>query len=254
MDRATVVKDGVEILRELSLVMHEDEHVCILGPNGSGKSTIVSLIAGDQYALWRPRAPVRLFGEENWKLFELRARLGLVSDRLQTEHSRDETVGDVLLSAFFGSVGLPLRVRVLPEMREKAADVASFLGIAGLVDRRTSTLSSGEMRRVLVGRALVHDPGMLLLDEPFTSLDIAARQGFTRLLRALASRGHTILLVTHDLAEIPPEIERIVLIKEGAIFADGPKTDVLNSEIISRLYGIEVRVRREDGRYRTEVD
>ena len=100
IDRATVILDGFEVLKDISLSIREGEHLCLLGPNGCGKSTIVGLISGEVPALWRRSAPVRLFGEELWDLFALRGRLGIVSDRLQVRHSREESVGDVILSAF----------------------------------------------------------------------------------------------------------------------------------------------------------
>jgi iron complex transport system ATP-binding protein len=253
IDRATVLMSGTEVLKEISLVIREGEHLCLLGPNGSGKSSIVGLVSGDIPAVWRATPPVRLFGEELWDLFALRGRLGIVSDRLQLRHSRGETVMEVLLSAFFGSVGVPSRAEVTEGMRAKAAEVASFLGLSALLGRASSTLSSGEMRRVLLGRALVHDPEMLLMDEPYTSLDIAARHAFSLIVRSLAAKGHAIVLVTHDLAEIPPEIERVVMVKEGRILADGPRDELLRDETMSELYGIRLRVEREDGHCRAVV-
>jgi iron complex transport system ATP-binding protein len=250
LEHATLVRDGAELLRDFSLVMSRNEHVAILGPNGSGKSSLVGLISGEFFAYHREPAPVRLFGQSLWNLFELRHRLGIVSDRLQQRHSRDESVTDVLLSAFFGSVGLPLHVEATAEMREKAREAAAFLGISGLLDRSSSTLSSGEMRRLLVGRALVHEPEMLLLDEPYTSLDIAARHGFAGLVGSLAALGHAIVIVTHDISEIPSEVERVVLLKGGRVFADGPKAELLNSESLSELYGLRLTVFREGEGYR----
>jgi iron complex transport system ATP-binding protein len=254
IDRATVRRGEVEILEEISLSIRADEHLAILGPNGSGKSTIVGLIAGDVPAVYREPAPVRLFGETSWNLFELRERLGIVSDRLQTRQEASFTVMEVLLSAFFGSVGLPLRAEIAPEMYAKAKEVAAFLKVSNLLERDPATLSSGQMRRVLVGRALVHDPDMLLLDEPFTSLDIAARHRFSLLLRDLAARGHAIVLVSHELSEIPPEIERIVLVKNGRIHADGPKAEILTSTTISDLYGLDLHVERRGDGYHCSVD
>jgi iron complex transport system ATP-binding protein len=241
---ASAFRDGVEILKDFTLSIREGEHLCILGPNGSGKSTIVRLIEGDLHARYQEPSPLLLFGEENWKLYELRKRLGVVSDRLQMRHSRGELVADILLSAFFGSIGLPLYVDITEEMLSRVVETADFLGISRLLERSAATLSSGELRRVLVGRALVHEPGMLLLDEPFTSLDIAARRSFSQLLGKLAASGKALVLVTHELAEIPAAIERIVCIKDGRLFADGPKDELLRSELLSELYGIPLKVER----------
>jgi iron complex transport system ATP-binding protein len=249
IEDATVIRDGVTALRGINLRFKEGEHACILGPNGSGKSTIVKMISGDLSPLYREPAAIRLFGQERWELFALRSRLGIVSGDLQSAQARHESVLDTILSGFFGGVGLPLRVEASRTMVAKARGAAELLGVGSLLGRKACGLSSGEMRRVLVARALVHDPEMLLLDEPYGSLDIAARHYFGGRVRELAARGHAIILVTHELAEIPPEIDRIVLVKEGRIAADGPKRELLRSETISELFGIPLRVEADDGRY-----
>jgi iron complex transport system ATP-binding protein len=249
IEDATVIRDGVTALRGINLKFKEGEHACILGPNGSGKSTIVKMISGDLSPLYREPAAIRLFGQEHWELFALRSRLGIVSGDLQSAQARYESVLDTILSGFFGGVGLPLRVEASEAMIAKAREAADLLGLGSMLRRMACGLSSGEMRRVLVARALVHDPEMLLLDEPYGSLDIAAKHYFGGRVRDLAARGHAIILVTHELSEIPPEIDRIVLVKEGRIAADGPKRVLLRSQTISELFGIPLRVEAEDGRY-----
>ncbi|HRZ89556.1 MAG TPA: ATP-binding cassette domain-containing protein, partial [Spirochaetia bacterium] len=175
MRDATVLLGGRPVLREASFTLEEDEHVCILGPNGSGKSTIVRLISGDLFPLYREPAAVRLFGRERWDLFQIRGRLGIVSDTLQAwQAAGGESVRDTILSGFFGGVGLPMRGAPETWRERKAEEAARILGIEELLGRLVGTLSSGQMRRVLVARALVHEPKTLLLDEPYTSLDIAA--------------------------------------------------------------------------------
>lgn len=249
LENATVVRGNRAVLVGLSLRLEEGEHACILGPNGSGKSTIVKLISGELSPLYREPASIRLFGQERWELFSLRSRLGIVSGDLQSYQARDESVLDTILSGFFGSVGLPLRAEPSDAMIAKAREAADLLGARALLERRAFELSSGEMRRVLVARALVHEPDMLLLDEPFSSLDIAARHTFALRVSELAARGHAIVLVTHELSEIPPEIDRIILIKAGKISGDGPKAAILRSETISELFGLPVRIVFEEGRY-----
>lgn len=251
MRDATVLLGGRPVLREASFTLEENEHVCILGPNGSGKSTIVRLISGDLFPLYREPAAVRLFGRERWDLFQLRGRLGIVSDTLQAwQAAGGESVRDTILSGFFGGVGLPMRGAPETWRERKAEEAARILGIEELLGRRVGTLSSGQMRRVLVARALVHEPKTLLLDEPYTSLDIAARHTFAERVRHLAARGHAIILVTHELSEIPPEMDRVILVREGRILADGPKREVLVPGVISELFGIPLTVREENGRYR----
>ena len=251
LENATVLLGGRPALRDASFSLETGEHACILGPNGSGKSTIVRLISGDLFPLYREPAAVRLFGQDRWDLFDLRNRLGIVSDTLQAwQASGGETVRDTILSGFFGGLGLPLRGSPERWMEKKAEEAARILGVDGLLSRRAGEISSGQMRRVLVARALVHDPQTLLLDEPFTSLDIGARHHFSERMQDLAGRGHAIILVTHELAEIPPEMDRVILVKEGRILADGSKRMVLISSLISDLFGIPLSVRVDDGRYR----
>jgi iron complex transport system ATP-binding protein len=246
---ATVIRGEEMVLRGVSLSLEEGEHACILGPNGSGKSTIVKLISGDLSPLYREPAAIRLFGLERWDLFALRSRLGIVSDSLQSTQAGEESALDTILSGFFGSVGLPLRAQATPAMISKAHQTAELLGVSHVLGKKADELSSGEMRRILVARALVHDPEMLLLDEPYSSLDIAARHSFTRSLRDLAARGHAIILVTHELSEIPPEIDRVLLMKEGRIVADGPKREILHSGPISELFGIPISIELRAGIY-----
>jgi len=253
LERATVFRGSEEVLHSLSLCLETGEHACILGPNGSGKSTLVKLISGDLSPLYREPPAIRLFGMERWNLFDLRSRLGIVSDSLQVAQSGSDSALDTILSGFFGGVGLPLRAKASVEMIEKARATAALLGVGHILHKEADELSSGEMRRILVARALVHDPEMLLLDEPYNSLDVAARLSFESTLGALSDRGHSIVLVTHELSEIPDGIGRIILMKEGRIFADGPKAEVLRGETVSDLFGIALRVAVREGRYHAEA-
>ena len=247
---ATVIRGGRMVLDGVSLKLKSGEHACILGPNGSGKSSLVRLISGELSPLYREPPAIRLFGRERWDLFALRGRLGIVSDSLQSAQARDESVLDTILSGFFGGVGLPLRVEPDSRMVEKAREAAELLGLRSLLERRADELSSGQMRRVLVARALVHEPEMLLLDEPYASLDIAARRIFGDCIRDLAARGHAIILITHELSEIGPEFERVILVKEGRIIADGPKREILSSALMSELFDIPLQVTEEKNLYR----
>ncbi len=254
MTDATVLLGGRPVLDCVNLSLEEGEHACILGPNGSGKSTLVRLISGDLFPLYREPAAVRIFGQDRWELFALRNRLGIVSDSLQAWQSAGgESVRDTILSGFYGGVGLPLRTEPESWMEERAREAARLLGVGELMERRAGDLSSGQMRRVLVARALVHNPETLLLDEPYVSLDIGARHLFAERVRDLARRGHAILLVTHELGEIPPEIDRVILVKQGRILADGPKREVLTSPLVSELFDLPLRVSEEEGRYRAAI-
>ena len=223
------------------------EHVCILGPNGCGKSTLIKTITRECYPLARAGSSMAILGQERWNIFELRSLLGIVSPDLLASCTSDATGRDVVLSGFFSST------RIFPHHHPDPAHLARTeaalerLGIGHLANRAVSQMSSGEAKRTLIARALAHDPQTLLFDEPSNALDIAAQMQLRDTLRRLAQSGLGILLVTHHVSEIIPEIERVVLLQQGRILADGPKQEILTEERLSSLFGVTVRLGRQDG-------
>jgi iron complex transport system ATP-binding protein len=254
-ENVTVVRGDRAVLRNFTLQMHRGEHVALLGPNGSGKSTLVKLITCELYPdtserHWR----YILFGREQWALEEIRQRIGIVAlDLLQhLSHevtSREVTAREMVLSGFFNSIGLWPHHRVKPAQERRAREILRFLEIPSLANRRVSAMSSGEQRRALIGRALVHDPEVLVLDEPTNSLDPGAVRDFRAVLRLLARAGKSLILVTHHISDLIPEIERVILMKNGSIVADGPKKRVLTSPALSKLFGAKLRVVSRRGNY-----
>jgi iron complex transport system ATP-binding protein len=238
----TALNGGVNGVHDIDLTVRLGEHVALLGPNGSGKSTIIRTITRDLYPQPVDGVVCRLFGEETWDVFDLKRRLGIVSNDLQSWCARDMTATEMILSGFFSSIGLWPANEITDGMREKARTILADLGVAHLADRTLTQVSSGEARRLLIGRALVHDPMALLLDEPTNSLDFRAAHEFREVVRRLAQAGRTILMVTHTVADILPEIERVILLRAGRIFRDGPKAEVLTSANLSALFEMPVRV------------
>ena len=256
LSHATVLRGGRPALKDLNFEIPEGEHTAILGPNGSGKSSLMRLLTRQDYALQlEPEAsPVRILGRDRWDLFELRAQLGIVSADLHQAFLAAEAGGlrsglDVVLSGFFASQGMFSHQQVLPDMRRRAEAALAQVGAAHLVAKRFEELSTGEARRVLIARALVREPRALLLDEPTTGLDLVARAHFLKTLETIAQRGKTILLVTHHIEEILPQIQRVILLQEGRVFLDGPKEDVLSSAHLSALYGTTVTIQQHGGYY-----
>jgi iron complex transport system ATP-binding protein len=223
--------------------------VAILGPNGAGKSTLIGLITRDVRPLARAEPPVLLRGRSSWDLFEARRVFGLVSDTLQDDYRRRVTVLDVVLSGHFGSVGLYRRSDVTAAMVSRAEDLLEYLEIEPLADRTMDTLSTGEARRALIGRALVHDPAVLVLDEPTHGLDPAGTYHFLALLRRIA-RNCALVIVTHHVSDIVPEVDRVVMLKDGAVFRDGRKLELLSGGELSELYGFPARIEERNGWYR----
>ncbi|MDY0341705.1 MAG: ATP-binding cassette domain-containing protein [Coriobacteriia bacterium] len=246
---AAVIRDGRTILSVDELAFHEGEHVAVLGPNGAGKSTLIGLLTRDVRPIVHDGPSVFLRGRSRWDLFEARRIFGVVSDTLQDTHRKQVTVRDVILSGFFGSVGLYRRGEVTPAMARRAGELLAYLGITTLADRTMDTLSTGEARRALIGRALVHDPALLVLDEPTHGLDPAGTYHFLALLRTLASRC-ALVIVTHHVSDIMPEVERVVMLKDGGVFRDGPKAGLLTAETLSALYGVPAEIEQREGWYR----
>ena len=246
----TVVRGGRKLLDAVSLTIREGEHIAILGPNGAGKSSLIRTITREYYPSYRgPGVTFRFRGRDTWDAFDLRSHIGLVSGDLQHTFTRDISGREVVLSGFFSSIGLFLSHEVTPGMERKTDEILEFLGAAHLADRPMTEISSGEARRLLIGRALVHDPGALLLDEPTNSLDLHALHTFRKTLRKIARSGTGIILVTHNLHDIIPEVSRVILMRDGAIRKDGPKADVLTDDAVGGLFSVPVHVVNEGGYY-----
>ncbi len=237
-------------LDDVSLRIGADEHVAVLGPNGSGKSTLVKVISRELYPLAREGSSVAVFGREDWEVSELRCGLGLVSSDLAALYARRVTALDAVVSGFFSSVGLWPHHEVTPSMREEAGRILELLEVPHLAGRLVSELSSGEARRILVGRALVHRPRALLFDEPSNSLDIQAQLELRWVMSRLARSGLSIVLVTHHLPDIIPEIERVIFLGGGRVVADGPKRELLTSARMSELFDVPLEVEEREGEYR----
>jgi iron complex transport system ATP-binding protein len=247
LNHVTVMRGDRSALQDVSLRIGAGEHVCILGPNGCGKSTLIKTITRECYPLANEGSSMAILGQERWNIFELRSLLGIVSPDLLASCTTDATGRDVVLSGFFSSTRIFPHHEPKPELVERSNAALQRLGISHLADRSVAHMSSGEAKRTLIARALVHDPQTLLFDEPSNALDIAAQMQLRDTMRALAQSGLGILLVTHHVSEIIPEIERVVFLRDGQILADGPKENVLNSVGLSDLFGVPVNLSRHDG-------
>ncbi len=237
------------VLHDISLKIQVGEHVAILGPNGCGKTTLIKTIMRECYPIVKDGSSLTILGHEQWNILELRSILGIVSNDLIIDYIGEFSGREVVISGFFGSIGIWPHHEVTQAMRIKADEVLACLGISHLADRHICEMSSGEIRRILIGRALVHDPKTLLMDEPSTSLDIYAQRELQKTLRKLANSGTAVLIVTHHLSDIFPEIDRVILMQNGRVFADGVKSQVLTADCLSHLFGIPIEVIQHNGYY-----
>lgn len=230
------------VFSDLSLQLNRGEHTVVLGPNGSGKSSLIKLLSRELYPVVKPGSSLRLFGRSTVNLWELRRRIGHVSADLQ-HHYRPEVPGvEVVLSGLFGSVGIGRSQPATGQQRQQVLALMEELGLVDLADRPFGQLSDGQKRRLLLARALVHRPELLVLDEPTNGLDPAARQQLLNGLRHLARCGTTLLLVTHQIDTILPEMGRAVLLRGGAVVEDGPAVRVLRSQPLSELFGTSLQL------------
>lgn len=259
---ATITKGDATLLDDLTLTIREGEHTAILGPNGAGKSSLIKLLTRQHYPLARPGGEpvVRLLGRSEWDVAELRTLLGIVSADLHHAFGGDSssfpggptvTGAEAVLSGFFGSMGVYHHHTVTERMKDAARAALAIVQAQSLATREIGTMSTGEARRILIARALAQGPRALLLDEPTTGLDLIAASRFLAMLHGLAREGRTLLLVTHHIGEILPEIGRVILLKNGRVFADGPKGEILTGEKLSGCFGATVGVRQVSGGYYT---
>jgi iron complex transport system ATP-binding protein len=244
-----VIRGDNVALDDFSLRINSGEHVAILGPNGCGKSSLIKTITRECYPVIREGSSMTILGQSRWNIFELRSVLGIVSNDLMTDVTGETNGREVVLSGFFSSTRIFDHQTVEDSQRERADAVLKRIGVPHLAERPVAEMSSGEAKRILIARALVHDPSTLLFDEPSNSLDVYAQHGLRETMRELAQSGIGIVLVTHHLSDVIPEIDRVVLMRNGKIQGDGRKEDLLNPQAISSLFGIPVEITRRDGYY-----
>jgi iron complex transport system ATP-binding protein len=257
---ATVVKGGVRILDGLTLTIHEGEHTAILGPNGAGKTTLINLLMHQDRAFAHDDAPpaVRAFGHDRWNVFELRTQLGIISNDLHQRFVAGHSAGrirglDAVISGFFATQGFLINLDVTEAMRTRAADALAQLDAEALGAKWMDEMSTGEARRVLIARALVSQPRALVLDEPSAGLDLVARHRFMETVRRVAAGGTTIILITHHVEEVIPEIDRVFLLKDGRVLAQGTKQEMLTTARLSELFGDAVAVTESGGYFHARL-
>jgi iron complex transport system ATP-binding protein len=247
---ATVWRGDTCVFDNFSLQIPLGESLVVLGPNGAGKSTLLKLVTREVYPTVKEGSHVRVLGQDRWVVHELRRQLGIVSPDLQAGFLPETTGRNVVLSGFAASLGTHgVSYRFTPEQQFQTDAALERLGLTSLRSTRFSDMSTGQQRRLLIARALVHEPRALVLDEPCTGLDLAGSLALQHVLNDLLREGVSIVLVTHQVSEIPPAISRVVLLSEGKVMADGPKQSVLTGDRLTDLYGTPICVREMEGHF-----
>ncbi len=247
MQHVSVARGDAVVLHDISLRIANGEHVAILGPNGCGKSTLIKTITCECYPIVAPAMSIRLLGRDRWDVSQLRRHLGVVEAHLPGERTGVTRGIDAVVAGFFSASTLWPNLHVTPKMRTRAHTALERMQATHLEEKLVGQMSAGEQRRIMIARALVHEPGMLLLDEPSNALDLAAQRELREALRLVAQQGTGIVMVTHHLADILPEITRVIMMRSGRIFADGTKEDLLTAEKLRELFKVEMALTRRDG-------
>ncbi len=252
LENVNVARGTNIVLHDLSLIVNHGEHLAILGPNGCGKSTLLKTMTCEIYPLVKPDMRVRILNRDRWDLTQLKRTMGVVQAELPGRQTLHTTGFDAILTGFFSSSTLWPNLEVTSAMRARAEEILHLVHAENLRHKLVGEMSAGQQRRIMIGRAIAGTTGgvqMLLLDEPSNALDLAAQRDLRSLLRSLAQTGTAILLITHHIADILPEMDRIIMMREGRIVADGPKADLLTAPQLSHLFGGEIHVTHHNGWY-----
>lgn len=239
------------ILREINLKINENEHWVILGANGSGKSTLIKLISNDIYPNTKYSFKKEIFGKDRWSIFDLKKNIGIISNDLHNyfeKHGNFLSAYEVILSGYFSSIGVFTHQDFSNEQHQRAIEVLDFLEISHIKDKKVHQMSTGQLRRCIIGRALIHRPKAFVLDEPTVGLDIKAQNSFIQLIRKL-SKEASIILVTHHVEEIFSEISHVALIHNQTIYKQGLKKNLLNSKNLSEVFDINIELENKNNRY-----
>ncbi len=246
---ATVYRGESIAFNNLSLTIEQGESVAILGPNGAGKSTLLKLLTRELYPYEKPDSFVKIFGRDLINVQQLRENIGLVSYDFQTKYMPITTGFDVVLSGLLGTIGHLYHHDVTDQQKQLTLETMARLDLLHLKDKMFQHMSSGQQRRLILARALIHHPKTVIFDEPTSSLDLQGCFQVLNDMRQLAAEGTSVIIATHHLHEIIPEIDRVVFIREGEVVADGPKAELLTAERISDLYDTAVQMVKQDGYY-----
>jgi len=238
---------GRQVLHNLNLQLKLRQSTTVLGPNGAGKSSLVKLIDRSLYPIVRPEAHLKLFGSETVNLWALRRRLGVVSSELELRFHPRTSVEEVVVSSFFGATRLGRDQEPSAEQWEQGRDLLHQMQLQTIRGRCYGELSDGQRRRLLIAHALVHQPEVLVLDEPSRALDLQACHQLLAILRSLIQGGTTVVQVTHRVDTIVPEMKRVLFLDGGTIVKSGSPSELLRAKELSELFQTPLEVVEKNG-------
>ena len=244
------------VLKNINLTIKENEHWVILGANGSGKSTLIKLISNDIHPNRKYSFTKEVFGKDRWSTSELKKDLGIITNDLHnyfSVHGSFLSAYEVILSGYYSSIGVFKHQDFTQEQHTKALEVLVHLEISHIKDKKVSAMSTGQLRRCIIGRALIHDPKAFILDEPTVGLDIKAQHSFIKLIQKLSQKA-SMILVTHHIEEIFPEVSHIALVHNKTIFKEGKNEDILTSMNLSKIFDLPIDLVKEKNSYRINVN
>ena len=246
---ASVRRNDNNIVEDLNFEINKGEHIAVLGPNGAGKSTLFRICCMEVHPLWSDTLELKRFGEERISKEQLRQKMGIVSKELLEICSSNYIARDIIAGGMLSSIGLDFHHHISKEMWETIDNTIEKYDCKKLENKMMKNLSTGEAQKVLLARALVLEPELLLLDEAANGLDFPSRSIYRNTLDTVIKEGKTVVIITHDLSQVLPEINKIVFMKDGKIVETGKKKDMLTEKKLSALYGKEVYLDQRNGLY-----
>ena len=235
----SIIRDSKYILKDISFSVNKNESWAIIGKNGSGKSFLLKILSTGIYP---SEGEIEIYGKNTvgTNIWEFREKIGLVSDELDRKYDDSISVREIILSGFFSSIGVWQKVENW--QHDRADKILNKLNIKNLEHRIYKTLSSGERKKALIGRALVFNPDLIILDEPCNGLDLASKRDFLETLENLVNRGHSIIFVTHHIEEIIPQVTHVLLLKNGRIFKIGKKEEIIMEDNLKETLDINLKL------------
>ena len=242
--------DQKEILSNINIKLNFGENILILGPNGSGKSTFLKLLNRSIYPITSNNSSLKLFNKEEINIWDLRKKIGFLFKEMEQRVSNGVNLYDVIISGFSGTFNSRYSKSLSERSKIKIDNLTNEWGLNNIISNEFKSLSDGQKRRALLARALVYEPDILVLDEPFCNLDIKSNFILNRNLSKLIEQSVNIVYVTHNLESILPKTNRVILIKEGTVLKDGSPHELINSKTLSDLFNISINVIEQKGYWR----